>query len=169
MSSMQCKTWALHKHTSANFWSVICSLGCLLFLSLCKFALFSSIIKGAMTPFNFSLTVIASLPCTNYLLPRLQAFSKVFSIKIEKKKNCPRGQETKKSQSGLCSSLNDSRKTEAGNYSITVLAVARRNYPMNILAAEHAQGCWGNARCWTESITRYSELIIKCLTVFSQV
>lgn len=68
--------------------------------ALCKFALFSSVIKGPMTPINFSLAVIASLPCTNYVLSRLQTFSKVFSIKIEI--NCPRGQQTIKSQSGLC-------------------------------------------------------------------
>lgn len=44
-----------------------------------------------MTPINFSLTVIASLPCTNYILSRLQAFSKVFSIKTEKKKKTSKG------------------------------------------------------------------------------
>lgn len=68
--------------------------------ALCKFALFLSIIKRAASPINFSLTVIASLPCTNYTLSRLQTFSKVFSIKIEI--NCPGGKQTIKSQSGLC-------------------------------------------------------------------
>lgn len=111
-------------------------MGCLLFLFLCKFALFSSLIKGATTPVNFSLTVIASLLCTNYRLSRLQAFSKVFSIKIEKKLS--KGAADHKIPIWAVQSfLNDSRKTEAGNDSIT--AEASGNYPINILAAEGTQ------------------------------
>lgn len=68
----------------------------------------------------------------------------------------------------MCSFLNDSRKTEAGNYNITALAVASGKYPINILAAEQAQSCWENTTCWPESFTNFSELIIKCLTVSSQ-
>lgn len=95
-----------------------------------------------MTLINFSLTVIASLPCTNYMLSRLQAFSKVFSIKIGEKKKLSKGAADHKIPIWTVQSfLNDSRKTEAGNYSITALAVASGKYPINTLAAEDAQGC----------------------------
>lgn len=71
--------------------------------------------KGAKTPINFSLIVIASLPCTLYIFSRLQTFSKVFSTK--KRNKLHNGAADRKIPIWTIRSfLKDDRKIETGNY-----------------------------------------------------
>lgn len=114
-----CQTWNIKfelyiRIPVKNIWIYYIHLGKFLFLYSMQQSSLSLFTKGAKTPINFSLIVIASLPCTLYIFSRLQTFSKVFSTK--KRNKLHNGAADRKIPIWTIRSfLKDDRKIETGN------------------------------------------------------